>query len=111
MRGTVHESRFPHVALFELLEIRIDERAQTSGRRIPAAVGSEPRVKEIEPAQLFHLEVSAQARLQLVRVEEMRAQRQAPSIRELDLAPVLAIVLVKMPHLVERIDEDSRRAS
>src|SRR5262249_16954838 len=107
----VDEVPVPGSALLELGELAHERCVMQQRGGVPANVGREPAMEDVEAAQILDAEMRCETLAELVCNEQVEAQREGAAIVQLDLAAVRAMIQTDMACLLERIDEDRRRAA
>src|SRR5215471_3195700 len=111
MRRALHEAGVPRASCLELRQMLQELSIDGEGGGVPAAIGDEAAMEDVKPAQVLDLEMAGKTIAQLARGEEMEIHRHATPIIELDLAPVALMIELEMSRLLDRVDEDRRRAA
>src|ERR1700676_2287174 len=111
MRRPIHQARVPRIDILQSSQPSQEPFVDQNGCRVPAGVGHEPAVEDVEAAQILDGKMAAEAIAQLTRGKQAKAQGNAVAIAKLDLALVNVMIELEMARLVDRVDKDCRGAA
>jgi hypothetical protein len=106
-----HKFGVSRIGLLQAREVTGELEIDVKGCRVPATVGDEPVMENIEAAQIFDNELVSEAIFQFTCGKEMKPRRNTTSIDELDVVSIQAVIEFEVTRLLNRIDKDRWRAA
>ena len=103
MIGAVDQMAVMRVSLFETGKLGFQLGVDGERRGIPAAVGGEPAVEDVEAGEVLDREMLAHELAQLIGREEMRIHLHAAAIGELDGEAVVRVILAEGARFLDRV--------